>query len=76
MRLMIKYVELCRADERKRDETEKKKQASIIEEQEIKEKTQKLCMKITQLREQNTAFGMQWEKRKAALIQSIEETNR
>jgi hypothetical protein len=76
MRLTIKYVELCRVDERKQDETEKKKQASIIEEQEIKEKTQKLRMKITQLQEQNMSFSMQWEKREAALIQSTEETNR
>jgi hypothetical protein len=76
MRLMMKYVELCRVDERKQDETQKKKQASIIEEQEIKGKTQKLRMKITQLQEQNMAFSMQWEKREAALIQSTEETNR
>jgi hypothetical protein len=76
MRLMTKYVELCRVGERKQDETQKKKQASIIEEQEIKGKTQKLRMKITQLQEQNMAFSMQWEKRERALIQSIEEINR
>jgi hypothetical protein len=73
---MIRYVELCRVDERKQDETQKKKQASIIEKQEIKGKTQKLHMKITQLQEQNMAFSMQWEKREAALIQGTEETNR
>jgi hypothetical protein len=73
---MTKCIELCRVAERKLDETQKKKQASIIEEQEIKGKTQKLHMKITQLQEQKMAFSMKWEKRKAALIQSIEDTNR
>jgi FtsZ-binding cell division protein ZapB len=73
---MKKFVELCRVGERKLDEIQKKKQASITEEQEIKEKTQKLRMKITQLQEQQMAFGMQWEKREASLIQSIEEINR
>jgi hypothetical protein len=67
---------LCRVHERKQDETQKKKQASIIEEKEIKGKTQKLRMKIIQLQEQNMAFSMKWEKREAALIQSTEETNR
>jgi hypothetical protein len=74
MRLMTKYIELCRAVEKKQDETQKKKQASMIEEQEIKGKTQNLRMKITPLQEQNMAFNMQWEKRRADLIRSIEET--
>jgi FtsZ-binding cell division protein ZapB len=73
---MTKFVELCRVGERNLDEIHKKKHSSITEEQEIKGKTQKLRMKITQLQEQNMAFSMQWEKRKTSLLQSIEETNR
>jgi hypothetical protein len=67
---------LCRVAERKQGETQKKKQASITEEQEIKGKTQKLRTKITQLQEQKMAFNMQWEKKEASLIQSTEEINR
>jgi hypothetical protein len=73
---MTKFVELCRVCERKLDETQKKIQASITEEQEIKRKPQKLRMKITQLQEQDMTFSMLWGKMKASLIQSIEEINR
>jgi hypothetical protein len=47
-----------------------------VEEQEITGKTQKLHTKIAQMQEQKMAFSMQWEKKKVALMQSIEEAKR
>jgi len=74
--LVTKCVALHRKCDKKKQKSQETTQASLTETQEIARKTQKLCTKVTELQEEKMAASMQWEKEKAALIESIKQAKR
>jgi hypothetical protein len=76
MVLVTKCVALPRICEKKKQKSQETTQVSVTETQEVNRKTEKLCAKVTELREEKMACDVQWEKEKAALIESIKQANR
>jgi len=76
MALVIKCVTLRRKCDKKKQKSQETTQGSLTETQEIERKTRKLCTKITELQEEKMAASMQWEKEKAAMIESIKQAKR
>jgi len=76
MTLVTKCVALHRKCDKKKQKSHEMTQAALTEMQEIERKTRKLCTKVTELQEERMAASMQWEKEKAALIESIRQAKR
>jgi len=76
MTFVTKCVALHRKCDKKKQESQERMQATLTERQEIEQKTRKLCTKVTELQEERMAASMQWEKEKAALIESIKQAKR
>jgi hypothetical protein len=76
MALVTKCVALRRKCDKKKQKSQEITQASLTERQEIEQKTRKMCTKVTELQEEKMALIMQWEKEKAAMIESIKQAKR
>lgn len=76
MALVTKCVALHRICEKKKQKSQETTQALVTETQEMERKTQKLCMKVTELQEEKMAVSMQREKEAVALIESIKQAKR
>ncbi|KDR07720.1 kinetochore protein Nuf2-like [Zootermopsis nevadensis] len=78
----VKLKDILATDERinkldkNQERSQKKKEASTTKEQEMNKKIQNSLKKIARLQEQKMAVGLQWENRKTALAQNIEEKTR
>jgi hypothetical protein len=76
MMLVTKHVALRRKCDKKKQKCQETAQASLTERQELERKTRKICTNVTESQEEKVAVTMQWEKEKAAVIESIKQAKR